>query len=187
MELATGFPGYEGRLPKDSACVAETLKQNGYSTAAFGKWHNTPDYEINAAGPFDRWPTGLGFEYWWGFQGGEANQWNPPLYENTTPIEKPHDDPNWPRRREAHRVDGQHKAAAPNKPFFIYWAPGATHAPHHVAKEWVDKYKGKFDQGWDKQRELSFEKQKRLGVIPQGHQADAAAGEHPRLVLALCR
>ena len=171
MELATGFPGYDGRLPKDSACVAETLKQNGYSTAAFGKWHNTPDYEINTAGPFDRWPTGLGFEYWWGFQGGEANQWNPPLYENTTPIEKPHDDPNWhlseSMAEKCISWIGQQKASAPNKPFFIYWAPGAAHAPHHVAKEWADKYKGKFDHGWDKQREITFEKQKKLGVIPR--------------------
>ena len=171
MELATGFPGYDGRLPKDSACVAETLKQNGYSTAAFGKWHNTPDYEISAAGPFDRWPTGLGFEYWWGFQGGEANQWNPPLYENTTPIEKPHDDPKWhfseAMAEKCISWIGQQKASAPNKPFFIYWAPGAAHAPHHVAKEWADKYKGKFDHGWDKQREITFEKQKKLGVIPK--------------------
>ena len=115
---------------QDSACVAETLKQNGYSTAAFGKWHNTPDYEINAAGPFDRWPTGLGFEYWWGFQGGEANQWNPPLFENTTPIEKPHDDPNWhfseAMAEKCISWIGQQKASAPNKPFFIYWAPGAA-------------------------------------------------------------
>jgi len=170
MELATGYPGYDGVLPKDSACVAEVLKQNGYSTAAFGKWHNTPDYEINAAGPFDRWPTGLGFEYWWGFQGGEANQWNTPLYENTTPIDKP-DDPTW-HFSEAMAAQcigwiGQQKAAAPDKPFFIYFAPGAAHAPHHVAKEWSDKYKGKFDHGWDKQREITFDNQKKLGVIPE--------------------
>jgi arylsulfatase len=170
MELATGYPGYDGVLPKDSACVAETLKQNGYSTAAFGKWHNTPDYEINAAGPFDRWPTGLGFEYWWGFQGGEANQWNTPLYENTTPIDKP-DDPTWhfSEGMAAQCIGwiGQQKAAAPDKPFFIYFAPGAAHAPHHVSKEWSDKYKGKFDHGWDKQREITFENQKKLGVVPE--------------------
>lgn len=170
MELATGYPGYDGILPKDSACVAEILKQNGYSTAAFGKWHNTPDYEINMAGPFDRWPTGLGFEYWWGFQGGEASQWNTPLYENTTPIEKPQDNPTW-HLSEAMAEQcigwiGQQKAAAPDKPFFVYWAPGAAHAPHHVSKEWSDKYKGKFDHGWDRQREITFENQKRFGVIP---------------------
>jgi arylsulfatase A-like enzyme len=170
MELATGFPGYDGVMPKDAACVAETLQQNGYSTAAFGKWHNTPDYEISAAGPFDRWPTGLGFHYWWGFQGGEASQWETPLYENTTPCEKPHGDPNWhfseAMADKAIAWIGQQKAAAPDKPFFIYWAPGAAHAPHHVPKEWADKYKGKFDHGWDKQRELTFQKQKHLGVIP---------------------
>jgi len=170
MELATGYPGYDGVLPKDSACVAETLKQNGYSTAAFGKWHNTPDYEINAAGPFDRWPTGLGFEYWWGFQGGEANQWKTPLFENTTPIDTP-DDPTWhfSEGMAAQCIGwiGQQKAAAPDKPFFIYFAPGAAHAPHHVSKEWSDRYKGKFDHGWDKQREITFENQKKLGVVPE--------------------
>jgi arylsulfatase len=171
MELATGFPGYDGRMPKEAASVAEILKQNGYSTAAFGKWHNTPDYEIGAAGPFDRWPTGLGFEHWWGFQGGEANQWDTPLYENTTPIEKPHDNPRWhfseAMADQAIAWVGQQKATAPDKPFFIYFAPGAAHAPHHVHKEWADKYKGKFDHGWDKQRELTFERQKKLGVIPK--------------------
>ena len=171
MELATGFPGYDGKMPKDAACVAETLKQNGYSTAAFGKWHNTPDYEISAAGPFDRWPTGLGFEHWWGFQGGETNNWNPPLYENTTPVEKPADQPEW-HLSEAMAEKciswiGQQKAAAPDKPFFVYWAPGAAHAPHHVHKEWADKYQGKFAHGWDKQRQITFERQKKLGVIPK--------------------
>jgi arylsulfatase A-like enzyme len=171
MELATGFPGYDGKMPKEAACVAETLKQHGYSTAAFGKWHNTPDYEISTAGPFDRWPTGLGFEYWWGFQGGETNQWNPPLYENTTPVEKPHDDPGWhlseAMAEKCTAWIGQQKASAPDKPFFVYWAPGAAHAPHHVAREWADKYKGKFDHGWDKQREITFRRQKKLGVIPE--------------------
>lgn len=171
MELATGFPGYDGVLPKDSALIAKILRDNGYSTSAFGKWHNTPDYEINAAGPFDRWPTGLGFDYWWGFQGGEANQWNTPLYENTSPVEKPKDDPNWylssAMADKAISWITQQKSAAPDKPFFLYWAPGATHAPHHVAKEWADKYKGKFDDGWDRQREITFENQKRLGVIPK--------------------
>jgi arylsulfatase len=170
MELATGYPGYDGVMPKDAACVAETLRLNGYSTAAFGKWHNTPDYEINAAGPFDRWPTGLGFDYWWGFQGGEASQWNTPLYENTAPCEKPANDPDW--HLSAAMADkaiawiGQQKAAAPDKPFFVYWAPGAAHAPHHCPKAWADKYKGKFDHGWDAQREETFQRQKALGVIP---------------------
>ena len=157
-------------LPKDAACVAETLRANGYSTAAFGKWHNTPDYELSAAGPFDHWPTGLGFDYWYGFHGGEASQWNTPLYENTTPIEKPHA-PAWhfseAIAQRAISWIGQQKAAAPDRPFFIYLAPGAAHAPHHVAREWADKYKGAFDHGWDRQREITFENQKRLGVIPE--------------------
>ena len=139
QELATGFPGYNGVLPKDSATIATILRDNGYSTAAFGKWHNTPDYEINAAGPFDRWPTGLGFDYFWGFQGGEVSQWHPPLYENTTPIETP-TSPGWHLSEamadKAIEWIGQQKAAAPDKPFFMYWAPGAGHAPHHVAPEW---------------------------------------------------
>lgn len=170
MEMATGYPGYDGVLPKDCACVAEILKQNGYNTAAFGKWHLTPAYETSAAGPFDRWATGLGFEHWWGFHGGETDNWNPPLYENTTPTQKPQDDPNWHLSAGmAEKCVGwiaQQKAAAPDKPFFVYWAPGAAHAPHHVPKEWADKYKGKFDQGWDRQREITFEHQKQLGVIP---------------------
>ncbi len=170
MELATGFPGYDGVIPAETATVAEVLRQNGYSTAAFGKWHNTPDHEISAAGPFDRWPTGLGFDYFYGFQGGEANQWRTPLYENTSPIEEPDHD------RDRHFSEviadrciawiSQQKAAAPDKPFFAYWAPGAAHAPHHVATEWADKYAGQFDHGWDEQRRLTFERQKELGVIP---------------------
>lgn len=170
MEMATAYPGYDGRIPKDCASIAEILKQNGYNTAAFGKWHLTPAYETSIAGPFDRWATGLGFEHWWGFHGGETDNWNPPLYENTTPTQKPQDDPNW------HLSEGmaekcitwiaQQKAAAPDKPFFAYWAPGAGHSPHHVAKEWADRYKGKFDHGWDRQREITFERQKQLGVIP---------------------
>jgi arylsulfatase len=170
MELATGFPGYDGRIPKEAACIAETLKQNGYSTAAFGKWHNTPDYEVSAAGPFDRWPTGLGFEYWWGFQGGESSQWHTPLYDNTTPVIPP-DDPKWHLSEaladQAIAWIGQQKAAAPDKPFFMYWAPGCAHAPHHVHKEWADRYKGQFDGGWDKEREATFERQKKRGIIPK--------------------
>jgi arylsulfatase len=170
-ELSTGFPGYDGVLPKDAALVAETLRQNGYNTAAFGKWHNTPDYETSPAGPFDRWPTGLGFEHFWGFMGGEANQWHTPLTENTTSVEQPKDDPAWhlseAMAEKAISWISAQKASAPDKPFFVYWAPGAAHAPHHVGKEWADKYKGKFDHGWDKQREITFEKQKKLGVIPK--------------------
>ncbi|UHQ19512.1 arylsulfatase [Lysobacter sp. KIS68-7] len=169
-ELATGFPGYDGQWPREAACVAEILRANEYATAAFGKWHNTPDHELGAGGPYDRWPTGKGFDYFYGFQGGEANQWRTPLFENTAPIEMPHDQPNWHFSEaiadKAIGWIGQQKAAAPDKPFFIYFAPGAAHAPHHVAKSWADKYKGNFDHGWDRQRELTCERQKQLGLIP---------------------
>jgi len=169
-ELATGFPGYDGQWPKESACIAQILRGNHYSTAAFGKWHNTPDHELGACGPFDRWPTGKGFDYFYGFQGGESSQWYPPLFENTAPIEPPHDNPKWHLSEAlAERAIGwigQQKATAPEQPFFVYFAPGAGHAPHHIHKEWADKYKGKFDHGWDRQRELTLENQKKLGVIP---------------------
>ena len=183
MELATGFPGYDGRWPKEAACVADILRQNNYNTAAFGKWHNTPDYETSPAGPFDRWPTGLGFEYFWGFQGGETSNWNPPLVENTTSIEKPHDNPDWHLSEamadKAIAWISSQKASAPKKPFFVYWAPGAAHAPHHAPKAWADKYKGKFDHGWDKQREITFENQKKLGVIPADTQLTPRPPEIP--------
>jgi len=170
-ELATGFPGYDGQWPREAACIAEILKANQYSTAAFGKWHNTPDHELGACGPFDRWPSGKGFDYWFGFQGGESNQWHTPLFENNAPVEQPHDNPKWHFSEaiadKAIGWIGQQKAVAPDKPFFIYFAPGAAHAPHHVAKEWADKYKGKFDHGWDRQREITFENQKKIGMIPK--------------------
>ena len=172
MELSTGFPGYDGRWPENATCVAETLRQNNYNTAAFGKWHNTPDFETSPAGPFDRWPTGHGFEYFWGFQGGETNQWDPPLFENTSPTQKPEGDDEWhlssAMADQAIGWISQQKACAPDKPFFCYWAPGAAHAPHHVSKEWSDKYKGKFDQGWDKVREETLARQIALGVVPKG-------------------
>ena len=170
-ELATGFPGYDGQWPKESASIAEILRGNHYSTAAFGKWHNTPDHELGACGPFDRWPTGKGFDYFYGFQGGESSQWYTPLFENTAPIEIPYDNPKWHLSEAlANRAIGwigQQKATAPEQPFFVYFAPGAGHAPHHIHKEWADKYQGKFDHGWDRQREITFETQRKLGVIPQ--------------------
>jgi arylsulfatase A-like enzyme len=170
-ELATGFPGYDGQWPREAACIAEILRANRYSTAAFGKWHNTPDHELSAAGPFDRWPYGKGFDYFYGFQGGESSQWHTPLFENNAPIEPPHDNPAWhfseAMAEKAISWIGQQKAAAPDKPFFIYFAPGACHTPHHVASEWADKYKGKFDHGWDRQREITLENQKKLGLIPK--------------------
>ncbi len=174
MEMGTGYDGYTTVWPRSTASIAEILKDNGYNTAAFGKWHNTPDWETSMAGPFDRWPTGLGFEYWYGFMGGDADQWNTPLYENTAPIEKK------PGEKELHLTTlladktiswiRNQRSIAPGKPFFVYFAPGATHAPHQVAKEWADKYKGKFDQGWDKLREETLERQKKLGVVPANTQ-----------------
>jgi len=171
-ETATAAPGYTSVLPNTKAPLALTLKLNGYSTAQFGKCHEVPVWQTSPAGPFTAWPTGGGgFEYFYGFIGGENNQWDPALYEGTTPIEPPKTPAegyhltedltdkaiNWAR---------QQKALLPDKPFFMYFAPGATHAPHHVPPEWIEKYKGKFAHGWDRQRELTFERQKELGVIP---------------------
>jgi arylsulfatase A-like enzyme len=171
-EIASGSPGYNSILPNTCAPLAKTLKLNGYATAQFGKCHEVPVWETSPAGPFNAWPTGGGgFEYFYGFIGGEAHQWYPALYEGTIPVE-----PDKTPEEGYHLVDdmtnkaidwiGQQKALIPDKPFFIYFAPGATHAPHHVPKEWADKYKGKFDQGWDKLREETFARQLKLGVIP---------------------
>jgi arylsulfatase len=171
-EIATGHPGYTSVLPNTIAPLAKTLKLNGYSTAQFGKCHEVPVWETSPAGPFDQWPTGGGgFEYFYGFVGGEAHQWYPSLYEGTTPIEAPKSPEQGYHLMEdmtdkAIAWIQQQKSLAPDKPFFCYFAPGATHAPHHVPKEWADKYKGKFDAGWDKLREETFARQKKLGVIP---------------------
>ncbi|WP_373120771.1 arylsulfatase [Mycobacterium marinum] len=169
-EFATGYDGYNCIIPKSAATAAETLRQNGYSTAAFGKWHNTPVWEVSAAGPFDRWPTGMGFEEFYGFMGGEAHQYNPGLYHGTTPIERPEDAEDYHLSTDLadRMIEWVHRqqVMAPDRPFFAYWAPGATHAPHHVAPEWSDPFRGRFDQGWDVLREEIFARQKRLGVIP---------------------
>ena len=171
-EVATGAPGYSSVLPNTVSPLARTLKLNGYSTAQFGKCHEVPVWETSPVGPFDAWPTGGGgFEYFYGFIGGEANQWYPTLYEGTTAVE-PEKTPEEGYHFMADMTDkamawvSQQKALAPDKPFFVYFAPGATHAPHHVPKEWADKYKGKFDQGWDKLREETIARQRALGVIP---------------------
>jgi len=169
-ELASGFPGYTAILPRSAATIAEVLRSNGYNTAAFGKWHNTPDYETSAVGPFDRWPTSLGFDYFYGFLGGDTNQWSPNLVENTQHIQKPLDNPNYHLTPDLadHAIKWirTQQSIAPDKPFFTYLATGATHAPHHAPKEWIEKYKGKFDQGWDKLRADIFERQLKLGIIP---------------------
>ena len=158
-EIASGSPGYNSILPNTCSPLARTLKLNGYATAQFGKCHEVPVWETSPAGPFDAWPTGGGgFEYFYGFIGGEAHQWYPSLYEGTTPVEvkkTPEEGYHLMEDMTDKAINwiGQQKALIPDKPFFVYFAPGATHAPHHVPKEWADKYKGKFDQGWDKLRE----------------------------------
>lgn len=171
VEGASGYPGYNSIWPKSAASIAEVLKQNGYSTAAFGKWHNTPTWETNPAGPFDRWPTGLGFEYFYGFLGGADSQWYPRLWRNTTAVEPP----ATPEQgyhlttdlvNDATRWIEQHDAATPAKPFFLYFATAATHTPHHVSREWIARYAGKFDQGWDRLRQETFARQKESGIIP---------------------
>ena len=171
-EIATGQPGYSSVLPNTMSPLAKTLKLNGYNTAQFGKCHEVPVWQSSPVGPFDQWPTGGGgFEYFYGFIGGEAHQWYPSLYEGTTPIEAPKSPEEGYHLMEdmTDKAIGwisQQKSLAPDKPFFCYFAPGATHAPHHVPKEWADKYKGKFDAGWDTLREETFARQKQLGVIP---------------------
>ncbi len=170
-EWATGFPSYNCMIPKSSATVAATLKGNGYATSWFGKNHNTPDWESSVAGPFDRWPTGMGFEYFYGFIGGEAHQYYPAIFENTKAVE-PSKTPEEGYHLVADMTDKAinymkySKAVAPDKPLFMYFAPGAAHAPHHAPKEWSKKFKGKFDQGWEKVREETYQRQLKLGIIP---------------------
>ena len=180
-EIASSAPGYTSVLPKSKAPLAMTLKLNGYSTAQFGKCHEVPVWETSPMGPFDQWPTGGGgFEYFYGFIGGETNQWYPAIYEGTVPMEQPKT-PDEGYHFTEDMTDkaigwvSQQKALMGDKPFFVYFAPGATHAPHHVPKEWIDKFEGKFDKGWDKVREETFARQKKLGVIP----ADAVLTKRP--------
>ncbi len=170
-ETATAFPGQTGKRPDSVAPLAEILRLNGYSTAAFGKSHETAAWEVSPSGPTDRWPTRSGFDKFYGFIGGEANQWAPGLYEGLNRIETPRT-PGYhlmtDLANQAIHWTGFQKSLTPHKPFFTYFAPGATHAPHHVPKEWIAKYKGKFDQGWDKLREETLARQINLGVVPAG-------------------
>jgi arylsulfatase A-like enzyme len=175
--IANDFDGFSGVIPKSCATVAEVLKDYGYNTSAFGKWHNTPEEQITSKGPFDYWPTGYGFEYFYGFLAGEASQYEPTMVRNTSYVERPHTTGghDYYHLSEDIADDAIHwlreqKAYAPDKPFFMYWAPGASHGPHQVPKEWADKYKGKFDDGWDKYRERVFANQKKLGWIPESTQ-----------------
>ncbi|MGC1382038.1 MAG: arylsulfatase [Candidatus Baltobacteraceae bacterium] len=183
-EMATSAPGNNSIRPKNKAPIAEILKLNGYSTAQFGKCHEVPLWEVSPVGPFHQWPTGSGFEHFYGFVGGEANQYYPGLYEGTQAV----DPPKTPEEGYTLTEDladrtitwiRQQKSMMPDKPFFVYLAPGATHAPHHVPKEWSDKYKGKFDDGWDKLRERTFARQKQLGVIPANAELTKRHAEIP--------
>ena len=163
MEIATGFPGNLGERPDNAKYVAEALRHNGYSTAAFGKWHETATWEVSVSGPYFRWPTHSGFDKFYGFIGGETNQWDPVIFDGVTKVKKKDNEDyhfttdmtneaiNW--------VKFQH-AMTPDKPFMIYFAPGAVHAPHHAPKEWIEKYDGKFDAGWDKLRDETLQRQK---------------------------
>ena len=172
-EQATGYPGYNSFIPKEKATIGRILKENGYSTSWFGKDHNTPAFSASAAGPFDQWPVGMGFEYFYGFVGGDANQWQPNLFRNTTAIYPYVGHPGWnlttAMADDAIDYMRQLNAVAPDKPFFIYYVPGGTHAPHHPTPEWIKKISDMhlFDKGWDELRTQIFENQKKLGVIPQ--------------------
>jgi len=170
-EMATGFPGNTGQIPDATASVAEMLRLNGYSTAAFGKWHETAAWELSVSGPYDRWPTHQGFDRFYGFVGGETNQWAPYLYDGVTQVDLP-DDPKYhfmtDMTDKAVAWIRFQKAITPGKPFFVYFAPGAVHAPHHVPAEWIARWKGKFDQGWDALRKETLARQIKLGVVPAG-------------------
>jgi len=171
-ELASGFPGYTGKIPKSAATIARVLSAHGYDTAAFGKWHNTPLNDLYSNGPFDQYPTGLGFGYFYGFLAGETSQYEPRLYENTKPIEPPYTPEQGYHLTEdlasqALKFIRANRALAPDRPFFIYFAPGGTHSPHHINATWADKYKGHFDMGWEELRKKIFAKQQAMGWIPK--------------------
>ncbi len=173
-EISTGYPGYNSVIGPDNATIGTILRDNGYSTSWFGKEHNTPSFQYSAAGPFDQWPVGMGFQYFYGFMGGETDQWTPYLFRNTTQvfpwIGKPGYNLTTDMADDAVRYMRDLNAAAPDQPFFLYYVPGGTHSPHQPTKEWIDKFKGKFDMGYEKLRDQIFANQKRLGVIPASTQ-----------------
>ena len=182
-EMATGFPGYTSLMSKSCGTIGEILKQNGWSTSWWGKNHNVPDWQSSQAGPFDLWPTGLGFERFYGFIGGDTDQWHPAIYDGTNPVEAPHDSKDY--HFDADMADHaiawirQQHSLAPDKPFLAYYTPGLCHAPHHAPKEWIAKFKGKFDQGWDKVREETLARQIALGVVPAGTELTTRPSEIP--------
>src|SRR5919108_2544593 len=183
-EIATSAPGYNSIRPNTAAPLAETLRLKGYATAQFGKCHEVPVSETSPMGPFRQWPTGSGFEHFYGFIGGETNQWAPSIYCDTVPVEPDHTPEEGYHFTEdmtdrAIAWVRQQKALMGDKPFFVYFAPGATHAPHHVAAEWSDRYRGRFDQGWDRVREETFARQKDQGVIPPDAELTARPAEIP--------
>lgn len=181
-EMATGYPGYNSLMSKSCGTIGETLRQSGYNTSWFGKNHNVPDWQSSQVGPFDLWPTSLGFEYFYGFIGGDTDQWHPAIYDGTKPVEAPND-PNY--HFDADMADHaiawihQQQSLAPEKPFLAYYTPGLCHAPHQAPKEWIAKFKGQFDQGWDKVREETLARQIAQGVVPAGTKLTARPKEIP--------
>jgi arylsulfatase len=184
-EFSGAFPGYSAMLPRDAAPFPKVLKENGYSTAGIGKWHLTPEKEQGPAGPFTHWPNAWGFDYYWGFLAPEAGQYDTMIAENQKfigVVEGKDGKPFYfPEAMTDQAIDWVHgvRGHDPGKPWFLYYSTGCSHAPHHVAKEWSAKYKGRFDQGWDKLREETFERQKRLGVVPAGAQLTPWDAEMP--------
>jgi arylsulfatase len=183
-EQSTGYPGYDSVIGPDNATIGNILKTNGYATSWFGKNHNTPSYQYSAAGPFDQWPIGMGFDYFYGFMGGETDQWTPYLFQNTTQIQP------WIGKKDYNLITdmadeaighmNRLNAAAPDKPFFVYYVPGGTHSPHQPKKEWIEKFKGKFDMGWNELRDQIFANQKKLGVIPENTKLTPWPDELPK-------
>jgi arylsulfatase A-like enzyme len=173
-ELSTGYPGYDSIIGPENATIGEILKENGYATSWFGKNHNTPGFQYSKAGPFDQWPSGMGFDYFYGFMGGETDKWQPYLFRDHTQIfpwvGKPGYNLTTDMADEAIKYMNDLSAVAPDKPFFVYYVPGGSHSPHQPTREWIDKFKGKFDMGWNEMREQIFANQKKLGVIPAAAQ-----------------
>jgi arylsulfatase len=182
-DRATGYDGYTTVIPKNAATIAELLRSHGYSTAAFGKWHLAPLWETGPNGPFDHWPTQMGFEHFYGFMTGDTDQWAPTLYQDQSPIEPPADDPDYILDRaladNAIRWIRERKSTAPEKPFFLYFVPGTPHAPHQAPAEWIDRFRGQFDQGWDEVRKETIARQENLGVIPADTRLTARPDEIP--------